>query len=99
LTTFKLFLQLCAGRIGQLLNISSLANDAGVSLRTAQGWLSLLQTSYIIFLLQPHYQNFSKRLVKMPKIYFYDTGLASWLLAIENVEQLKTHYLRGGLFE
>ncbi len=99
LTTFKLFMQLCAGRIGQLLNVSSLANDCGINLRTAETWLSLLQASYIIFLLQPYYKNFSKRVVKTPKLYFYDTGLACSLLNIESVEQVRTHYLRGGLVE
>jgi len=99
LTTFKRFIQLCAGRIGQLLNISSLATDAGISVPTARSWLSLLEASYIIFLLQPHYRNFSKRLIKSPKLYFYDTGLASSLLGIESAEQVGTHYLRGGLFE
>jgi len=99
LSTFQIFLKLCAGRIGQLLNVSSLANDCGISVRTATSWLSLLQASYIIFLLQPHYKNFSKRLVKTPKLYFYDTGIACSLLEIENVEQLKSHYLREGLVE
>lgn len=99
LTTFKLFLQLCAGRIGQSLNISSLANDCGITQRTADKWLSLLQASYIIILLQPYYKNFSKRLVKTPKLYFYDTGLACSLLGIESEDQVKTHYLRGGLME
>ena len=99
LTTFQLFLQLCAGRIGQLLNVSSLANDCGIAIRKAEEWLSLLQTSYIIFLLRPHYKNFSKRLVKTPKLYFYDTGIASHLLGIESIDQLKTHYARGNLVE
>lgn len=99
LTVFQLFLKLCAGRIGQLLNVSSLANDCGIPLRTAQAWLSLLQASYIIFLLQPHYKNYSKRLVKTSKLYFYDTGLACSLLDIESAEQLRSHYLRGNLVE
>src|SRR5579863_60334 len=99
LAVFQLFMKLCAGRIGQLLNVSSLANDCGISLSTANSWLSLLQASYIIFLLQPHFKNFSKRLVKTPKLYFYDTGIASFLLEIETAQQLATHYLRGGLFE
>jgi predicted AAA+ superfamily ATPase len=99
LTQFQLFLKLCAGRIGQLLNVSSLANDCGIAERTAHAWLSILQASYIIFLVQPHYRNFSKRLVKTPKLYFYDTGLACNLLGIESVEQVQTHYLRGGLVE
>lgn len=99
LSVFQLFMKLCAGRIGQILNMSSLANDCGVSVGTVQAWLSVLQASYVIFLLQPHFKNFSKRLVKTPKLYFYDTGLASFLLELDNPKQLATHYLRGGLFE
>jgi predicted AAA+ superfamily ATPase len=99
LSLFKKFLQLCAGRIGQLLNITSLANDCGISVGTVHAWLSVLEASYIIFLLQPHYKNFSKRLIKSPKLYFYDTGLACSLLGIESEKELETHYLRGGLFE
>jgi uncharacterized protein len=99
LAVFQLFMKLCAGRIGQLLNVSSLANDCGISIGTANAWLSLLQASYIVVLVQPHFKNFSKRLVKTPKLYFYDTGLACFLLAIEEAQQLATHYLRGGLFE
>lgn len=99
LSLFKRFMKLCAGRIGQLLNISSLADDCGVSANTIKAWLSILEESYIIFLLHPHYKNFSKRLIKMPKIYFYDTGLACSLLGLEDEKQLSTHYLRGGLFE
>ncbi|MBA3954269.1 ATP-binding protein [Candidatus Dependentiae bacterium] len=99
LTIFQLFLKLCAGRIGQLLNLSSLANDCGIPLRTAQHWISLLQSSYIVFLLQPHYKNFNKRLVKTPKLYFYDTGLACSLLGIDSPDQVYTHYLKGSLVE
>jgi len=99
LSQFQTFIKLCAGRIGQLLNISSLANDCGISVHTARSWLSLLEASYIIYLLHPHYKNFSKRLIKSPKLYFYDTGVACSLLGIENVAQLMGHYLRGGLFE
>ncbi len=99
LSTFKLFMQLCAGRIGQLLNLNSLANDCGISSNTAQSWLSILEASYIIFLLYPHYKNFSRRLVKSPKLYFFDTGLACTLLAIESADQVYSHYLRGGLVE
>jgi uncharacterized protein len=99
LSLFQTFIKLCAGRIGQLLNISSLANDCGISVGTARSWLSLLEASYIIYLLQPHYKNFSKRLIKSPKLYFYDTGVACALLGIETTEQLMGHYLRGGLFE
>jgi hypothetical protein len=99
LTLFIRFLKLCAGRIGQLLNINSLANDCGVSPNTAKSWVSVLEASFIIFLLQPHFKNFNKRLVKMPKLYFIDTGLASSLLEIQSENQLSTHYLRGALFE
>lgn len=99
ISLFQRFLKLSAGRIGQLLNISALANDCGISVNTAKGWLSVLEQSYIIFLLRPHFQNFNKRLVKMPKLYFYDTGLACSLLEIEDYSQLVSHYLRGSLFE
>ncbi len=98
LSLFQTFVRLCAGRIGQLLNLTSLANDCGISDHTARRWISLLEASYIIFLVQPHHKNFSKRLIKSPKIYFYDTGFASYLLNI-SPDQLFTHYLRGGLFE
>lgn len=99
LSLFKKFLGLCAGRIGQLLNISSLALDCGVSMPTVKSWLSILEASYIIFLLQPHHKNFNKRLVKSTNLYFYDTGIACSLLGIDNMQQLQQHYLRGPLFE
>ncbi len=99
LSTFKKFLGLCAGRVGQLLNYASLATDCGVSVPTVKAWLSLLEASYIIFLLQPYHTNFNKRLTKSPKLYFYDTGIVSSLLGIEEPEQLMTHYARGALFE
>ena len=81
---FVKFIKLCAGRIGQLLNYSSLANDCGIAVSTAQSWLSLLETSYIVHLLRPDFNNFSKRLIKSPKLYFYDTGLACSLLEIKD---------------
>ena len=99
LKQFQLFLKLCAGRIGQLLNFSSLADEVGVSANTIKGWISILEQCYIIFLLRPHYKNFGKRLVKTPKLYFYDTGVACSLLEIESNSTLYTHYLRGNLFE
>lgn len=99
LNSFTLFVKLCAGRIGQLLNLSSLAVEAGISVNTAKSWLSVLEASYIIYRLEPHFQNFNKRLVKMPKLYFYDTGLACSLLGLESVDQIITHYLVGSLFE
>lgn len=99
LSAFVRLLKLCAGRIGQLLNMSSLATECGVTIPTINSWLSVLQSSYIIYLLQPDYRNFSKRLVKTPKLYFYDTGLACSLLEIKQASQVSNHYLRGGLFE
>ncbi len=99
LTTFQRFVRLCAGRIGQLLNLSQLGAEAGVTHNTARAWLSILETSFVVFMLQPHHRNFNKRLIKTPKLYFYDTGLACWLLSIRAPEQLETHPLRGALFE
>lgn len=99
LQTFERFVRLCAGRIGQLINLSSLANDAGVSATTARNWLELLQASYIIHLLPPWFTNTSKRLVKSPKLYFYDVGLACWLLELRTREQVARDPLLGGLFE
>jgi len=99
LNQFTNFVRLCAGRTGQLLDYSSLAKDTGISVNTAKGWISLLEASYIICLLHPYYNNFSKRIIKSPKLYFTDTGLASWLLNIREPEQLETHYLKGSLFE
>ena len=96
---FILFLKMCAGRIGQSLNLSSLANECGIAVSTAQSWLSVLEASYIIYLLKPDHNNYSKRLVKTPKLYFYDTGVACSLLNIIQVEQIATHFLRGALFE
>lgn len=99
LELFQKFLQLCAGRIGQLLNLNSLASDTGINASTAREWLSLLQATYIVYTLQPYFKNFSKRLVKTPKLYFYDTGLACSLLRIKTTEQLAWHYAYGHLFE
>ena len=99
LRLFQRFIQLCAGRIGQLLNLSNLANDTGISHTTARSWLSLLEASFIVFLLPPFYRNISKRLIKSPKMYFYDVGLAAFLLGIENAKQLSRDPLRGHLFE
>jgi uncharacterized protein len=99
LNGFVQFVQLCAGRTGQLLNYSSLANDAGISPNTAKAWLSVLETSFVVYQLRPYHQNFTKRLVKSPKLYFYDTGLACNLLGIQTAEQVSTHYLKGALFE
>ncbi|MCD4848993.1 MAG: ATP-binding protein [Candidatus Aegiribacteria sp.] len=99
LTVFQRFLGLCAGRTGQLLNSSSLSNDTGVSQTTVREWLSILEASYICFRLPPFYGNISKRLVKSPKLYFYDTGLAAYLMGINSISQLSVHPLRGMLFE
>lgn len=99
LTTFRRFIRLCAGRVGQLLNLTSLADDCGVDLRTAKSWISILEATYIIFLLQPHHVNFNKRLIKSPKIFFYDSGLVCALLGVQSVEQLQTFYARGSLVE
>ena len=99
LIVFRRFMRLCAGRVGQLLSISSLATDCGIDQRTVKAWLSVLEASYIIFRLEPHYKNFSKRLIKTPKLFFYDTGLACALLEIKSVSQVQDHYLRGGLIE
>ena len=99
LVTFQRFVELCAGRTGQLLNYSSLAADCGVSQPTAKAWLSVLETSFIAFRLPPFHANLRKRLVKMPKLHFYDTGLACWLLGIRSPDQLRSHPLRGPIFE
>jgi len=96
---FQTFLKMCASRIGQLINLSSLANDCGITHNTAKSWLSLLEQSFIIFTLKPFHENFGKRLVKMPKLYFYDTGFVCSLLGVENAEAISTHYLKGALFE
>jgi predicted AAA+ superfamily ATPase len=99
LSGFQRFVRLCAGRVGQLLNLHGLGSDAGVSHTTARQWLSVLEASYIVFLLPPYHPNLSKRLIKSPKLYFYDVGLASYLLGVENQRQLLTHPLRGNLLE
>jgi uncharacterized protein len=99
LRSFQRFMQLCAARIGQQLNLSELASACGISAATAQRWISILEASYIIFLLQPYFENFNKRLTKSPKMYFYDTGLACSLLGIESPEILALHPVRGHIFE
>lgn len=99
LSLFQRFLKMCAARTGQLLNLSSLSNDCGISHTTARKWLSVLEAGYIVFLLQPHHQNFGKRLVKTPKLYFHDTGLAAYLLGIRDPEHLSIHASRGAMFE
>lgn len=99
LHAFERFLRLCAGRVGQLLNMSNLAIEAGVDGKTIAGWLSVLESSFIIHLLRPHHINFNKRVVKMPKLYFVDTGLACALLGIRDTPTLAVHPFRGALFE
>lgn len=99
LPTFQRFVQLCAGRTAQLVNYSSLADDCGVSQPTAKAWLGILETSFLTFRLPAFHANLRKRLVKMPKLHFYDTGLVCWLLGIRTAEQLRTHPLRGPIFE
>jgi predicted AAA+ superfamily ATPase len=98
-TAFLRFVRLCAGRTAQLLNASQLARDAGVSHQTANNWLSVLEASFVTFRLEPWFANVSKRLVKSPKLYFHDVGLAAHLLRIEDVRQIEFHPLRGALFE
>ena len=96
---FEKFVRLCAGRIGQLTNLQSLANDTGVSHTTAREWVSILEASYILFQLQPWHANISKRLIKTPKLYFWDVGLAAYLLGLEEEKQVARDPLRGSLFE
>jgi predicted AAA+ superfamily ATPase len=99
LSTFQRFIRLCAGRVGQLLNVSSLAADAGVDRATAEAWLSVLRASYLVFLVRPWFANIAKRLVKMPKLYFCDTGLAAWLMGATSRSHVAALPQRGALFE
>ena len=99
LGTFQRFLELCAGRTAQLINYSALASDCGISQPTARAWLGILEASFILFRLPPFHINLGKRLVKMPKLHFYDTGLVCWLIGVRTPEQLRTHPLRGPIFE
>jgi len=99
LALFMKFLRLCAGRCGQILNMQSIGNDCGIDAKTVLAWLHVLQASYIVYLQKPYYNNFNKVIMKSPKLYFYDTGLACSLLGIQNSQQLSLHPLKGGLFE
>lgn len=99
LVQFQRFLRLAAGRTGQLLNLSNLGDDVGVSHNTVREWISVLEAGFIVFRLPPHHATFSKRLIRTPKLFFYDPGLAAWLLGIQTVDQMRTHPLRGALFE
>ena len=99
LSAFRHFIALCAGRVGSEFNASALSQEVGVSNQTITNWISILETSYTAFRLHPYYKNIGKRLSKMPKIYFYDVGLAAWILGIRNAQDMVTHPLRGNLFE
>lgn len=99
LSLFQKFVRICAGRIGNLFNSSAIAGETGVSVATVQSWVSILEASYVIMMLQPYYENMNKRMIKSPKLYFYDTGLACYLLGIENVGQVPRDPLYGALFE
>lgn len=99
LTTFQTFLRMCANRVGQIVNFSSIGSDCGINHKTVKEWISLLETSGIVFLLKVHHKNFNKRLIQMPKVYFTDPGLAAYLAGIKSAEEIVTHPLKGGLFE
>ena len=99
LSLFNKLVRLCAGRTGQILNLTSLSNDCGIDQKTVASWLGILQSSYIIYLLRPYHTNFNKRIIKSPKMYFYDTGLVSSLLGIQEAKQITTHAAKGALFE
>jgi hypothetical protein len=99
LARFQTFLVLCAGRIGQVLNYASLSGDVGVDEKTVRSWIGILETTFVAFRLKPYYKNLGKRVVKSPKLYFYDTGLACNLLGIRSPQEVVSHYLRGNLFE
>jgi predicted AAA+ superfamily ATPase len=99
LSVFQRFVRLCAGRNGLMVNLHALAGETGISHTTARSWLSVLESSYLVHLLPPYYRNFGKRLVKTPKLYFIDQGLACWLLGIRSSELLAIHPLRGAIFE
>ncbi|MCR5762962.1 MAG: ATP-binding protein [Treponema sp.] len=98
-SSFTRFIKLCAGRCSQILNVTALAEDAGITRKTAESWLSVLEASYIIYMMKPYYKNFGKRIIKNSKLYFYDTGLVSSLLGITAAGQMETFYMRGALFE
>ncbi len=96
---FRNFLKLCAGRTGQILNLTSISNDLGISHTTVREWISVLETSFIVFLLPPYYKNVKKRVIKSPKMYFYDIAIVNSLLGIEDKKELESFYLRGSIFE
>ena len=99
LSAFQTFVRMCAGRAGQILNLSGLADDCGITHNTAKAWISVLEASFLVFLLHPHHRNFNKRLIKSPKLYFTDTGLLTYLLGIDEPARLATHAMRGPIFE
>ncbi len=99
LISFERFMRILAGRNAQELNLTSISNDCGVDVKTVQSWISVLETSYIIFLLRPHFKNFNKSIVKRPKLFFFDTGIVCSLLGIKSIDQLKYHPLKGSIFE
>ncbi len=99
LLQFERFMTLLAGRVGQVVNLTSIANETGVSVPTISAWLSVLEASFLVFRLPPHFTNVAKRVVKSPKVYFTDVGLASYLVGIQDASQIKAHPLRGSLFE
>jgi len=99
LNLFSSFLKICAGRIGQIFNASTISNEIGIDYKTIQSWLSLLEASFILYRLPPWHTNFNKRVIKSPKIYFYDTGLVSYLLGLRSSEEINVHFLKGALFE
>jgi uncharacterized protein len=99
LASFRRFLLMCAARAGNLLNLASLASDCGITHTTAKRWLTVLEASSVLTLLQPHHRNFNKRLVRTPKLYFLDTGLLCYLLQIDSPQQLALHAMRGAIFE
>ncbi len=99
LLIFERFIKLLAGRSGQELNYSSLSIEAGVDMKTVQSWVGILESSFIVYLLKPHYKNFNKTVVKRPKLFFYDSSLVCYLLGIRNAIQLENHPLRGAIFE
>lgn len=96
---FNRFLQLCAGRTGQLFSAAAISNECGIDVRTVNAWIEILQSSYIIFLLPPHHNNFNKRVVKTPKLYFYDTGVACSLLGLKSKVEISVSHFKGALFE
>lgn len=99
LTNFRRFMQLVAGRVGQVVNLTSLSNDVGVNHKTIESWLSILEASFIVYRLQPYFENYGKRVIKSPKIYFYDTGLLCYLLGLSDINELNRHFALGNIFE